>query len=182
MKCFYVRCSLAISLLLGCAFIVSAQEGAKHSITFDDLIKLHRIAEPQVSPDGKWVAYTVSTPDMEANRGASNIWVVPTAGGAGMQLTQSGHDSSPVWSPDGHSLFYRGVTSNKMMVASVTLGTAFHAATPRPLFDGAGYESVFAIEPGGKRLLMMPLIPTEQLATQINLVQNFITELRARVK
>ena len=82
MKCFYGRCALAISLLLGCANLVSAQEPAKHPITFDDLIKLHRIAEPQVSPDGKWVAYTVSTPDMEANRGVTNIWVVPTGGGA----------------------------------------------------------------------------------------------------
>src|SRR5207248_7026418 len=75
-----------VSVLLGSAPAISAQESSKHPITFDDMIKLHRIAEPQVSPDGKWVAYTVSTPDMDANRGKSNIWVVPTAGGAAMQL------------------------------------------------------------------------------------------------
>src|SRR5207245_6985982 len=101
MKVFFNRCGFAIALLLGCASPGFSQETAKHAITFDDMMKLHRIAEPQVSRDGKWVAYTVSTPDMEANRGVSNIWIVPTAGGAAMQLTQSGHDSSRVWSPDG---------------------------------------------------------------------------------
>jgi len=43
---------------------------------------LHRVAEPQISPDGKWIVYSLATPDMDANRNASNIWIVPTAGGA----------------------------------------------------------------------------------------------------
>ena len=91
-----------------CAVAVGArpQESAKHALTFDDLIKLQRVAEPQISPDGKWVTYTVAMPDMEANRNASNIWLVPTAGGEAIQLTQSGKDSSPVWSPDGKTIAF----------------------------------------------------------------------------
>src|SRR3989449_7060211 len=101
-----LRCVYVSALLLGSGLTISAQESAKHPITFDDMIKLHRIAEPQVSPDGKWVAYTVATPDMEANRNASNIWMVSTSGGSATQMTQSGHDSSPVWSPDGETLAF----------------------------------------------------------------------------
>ena len=105
MKCIFLRCGLVGALLLGGGLGIAGQQAAKHAIAFDDLIKLHRIAEPQVSPDGKWVAYTVATPDMEANRNASNIWMVPTTGGSAIQLSQSGHDSSPVWSPTATQLF-----------------------------------------------------------------------------
>jgi dipeptidyl aminopeptidase/acylaminoacyl peptidase len=129
MKGVILQCVL-VSRLLGCGPVVSAQESSKHAITFDDMIKLHRIAEPQISPDGKWVAYTVSTPDMDANRGVSNIWVVPTTGGAAMQLTQSGHDSSPVWSPDGKILAFLSSRGGDSQVYLLSMeGGESHALT-----------------------------------------------------
>src|SRR5207302_248344 len=58
MKCIFLRCGLVGALLLGGGLGIAGQQAAKHAIAFDDLIKLHRIAEPQVSPDGKMIAFT----------------------------------------------------------------------------------------------------------------------------
>jgi acylaminoacyl-peptidase len=65
------------------AITLAAQTAEKHAITFKDLISFHRVSEPQISPDGKWIAYSVATPDLETNHSVRDIWVVPAAGGGG---------------------------------------------------------------------------------------------------
>src|SRR5467141_913019 len=125
---------IVLQVAVACALVLSGMGGVwaqeKHAITFDDMIKLHRVAEPQVSPDGKWVVYTVATPDMEANRNASNIWMVPTTGGSATQLTQSGHDSSPVWSQDGKTLAFLSSRGGESQVYLLSMeGGEAHALT-----------------------------------------------------
>ena len=95
---------IAFSCLFSCT--VTSAQTQKRAIRFDDLIAMHRLSDPQVSPDGKWVAYVVATPDMQANHSMSNIWIVPANGGEERQLTRSGSDSRPRWSPDGKQIAF----------------------------------------------------------------------------
>jgi dipeptidyl aminopeptidase/acylaminoacyl peptidase len=89
------------------AVVAAAQTAEKRAITFKDLISLHRVSEPQFSPDGKWIAYSVATPDLEANHSVRDIWIVPAAGGGEpRQLTRGGSDTRPRWSPDGKKLAF----------------------------------------------------------------------------
>ena len=101
-----VRPSGLLVASLAILFCAQAQTPAKHPMTFNDLIQLHRVSGAAISQDGKWVAYGVSTPDIEANRAVSNIWILSTSGGQPIQVTQGGRDSSPAWSPDGKTLAF----------------------------------------------------------------------------
>jgi len=124
------RSGLAAATLFLCsAASVLAQE-AKRPITFDDMIQLHRVGNPKISFDGKWVAYVVATPDTSANRNASNLWIVPTSGGMPLQLTQSGHDSSPEWSPDAKTLAFLSSREGTSQVYLLPMdGGEAHAVT-----------------------------------------------------
>ena len=84
--------------------VVAAQ---KRAITFEDYIALKSVSDPQLSPDGKWVAYTVSTPSLQDNRNVSRVWVVEVATGSARALTGGpGSDRQPRWSPDGKTLAF----------------------------------------------------------------------------
>ena len=143
-----LRCSFVFALLVAANISGFAQDSSKHPITFTDMIGMHRVTEPEISRDGKWIAYSVTTPDMDANRGASNIWIVSTAGGAEMQLTRSGHDSSPVWSPDGKTLAFLSSRSGNSQVYLLSMeGGEAHPLTK--LSTGA---DIVKWSPDGKAL------------------------------
>ncbi len=74
----------------------------------DALLSLKRVADPAVSPDGKWVAFSVQTVDLAANSKPSQIWIVPLEGGAPpRQITHDGETNSrPRWSPDSRRIAY----------------------------------------------------------------------------
>src|SRR5215470_13489700 len=134
------------ALIAGLA--LNAQTPAKHPITFDDMIKLRRISAPQVSPDGKWVAFAVSTPDMDANRNASNIWVTSTAGDAARQLTQSGRDSAPAWSADGKTLAFLSSRDGSSQVYLLSMA----GGEPKKLTTLSTGADLFQWSPDGKTI------------------------------
>src|SRR5271163_4734226 len=107
------------ALAIFAALAANAQVAEKRAITFQDMISMHRLADPQISPDGQWIAYVVATPDLAANHSSSDIWLVPVAGGDSRQLTHDGTDSRPRWSPDGKKLVFLSSRDGAEQVYSI---------------------------------------------------------------
>ena len=75
--------------------------------TIDDLLKIRRVSDPQLSPDGRLVAYTIADTDKAANRRTTQIYLISIDGGEARQLTSEKQSStSPRWSPDGKRLAF----------------------------------------------------------------------------
>jgi dipeptidyl aminopeptidase/acylaminoacyl peptidase len=136
-----------------------AQAAEKRAITIRDLLSVHRLSDPQISPDGQWVAYSVATPDYDANHLVKNIWIVPISGGESRQLTQGGSDERPRWSPDGKLLAFISSRAGVAQVYTVPVGggdpvkvTSVSAAADNTLWspDGKWISFTSAVYPDCK--------------------------------
>jgi dipeptidyl aminopeptidase/acylaminoacyl peptidase len=95
----------------------SAAGATSHPFSVHDLLAMQRISEFRVSPDGKWVVFTVRTTDMEENKGKTSLWLVETDGSGLRRLTASpANDNDPRWSPDGKTVFFRSTRSGTSQV------------------------------------------------------------------
>ena len=129
------------------------------------------------SPDGHWVAYA------SAQSGAADIWVRPFPGpGAPVRVSSSG-GHEPVWSHDGHELFF--TSGSKMMSARVTMSTGdIRVEPPQLLFDGGfKYDPVdlvvryYDVAPDGRFMMIEPSGPT---TASIVIAQHWAEEIKAR--
>jgi len=101
------RNKLSILLLtLAVAASLFAQT-AKRPFKLDDLARLREVRDPQLSPDGQWVAYVVATIDAKEDKGNTHVWMVGYDGKNDRQITFStDSESAPRWSPDGKYLSF----------------------------------------------------------------------------
>jgi serine/threonine protein kinase len=145
----------------------------------EDYVETH----PNVSPDGKFIAY------MSAESGQMQIFVRPFPDvNKGRWQISTGPGESPLWAPDGKALYYLG--DDGVMEVPVDTKSAFTAGKPHVLFKGNyikgyGESPSWDIHPDGKRFVMMKQLQASGSAgtelRKINVVVNWLDELKQRV-
>jgi len=96
-----------LALFVAAPFCIAQSAPAKRPMTFEDMMHMKRLGETAVSPDGKWLAYSVTTVDLDQNTKTPELWLQKIEGGdpIKMAVAQPG-DSGPQFSPDGKRILF----------------------------------------------------------------------------
>ncbi len=141
-------------------------------LVVDDYFAFGYVSDPQISPDGEWIAYTVFSYDLDEDSSSSQIWMVPADGGQTIPLTAEGKSSStPRWSPEGDYLAFLSARDDEASQVWLLnrLGGEATQVTSVPQGIGASvwnYGEVadagsFEWSPDGKRLVLVIKDPDE---------------------
>src|SRR5450631_735524 len=99
--------ALLLAFLFAAPFCCAQPAAGKRPMTFGDMMKMKRLGETAVSPDGKWLAYSVTTVDLAANTKTMELFLQPIAGGDAkpLDMTKPG-DGGPQFSADGKRILF----------------------------------------------------------------------------
>lgn len=143
-------------LSLGLAANAMAQsaepEANANRLTVEHLLQLADVSEPQFSPEGDWIAYTVSKDDAEADEVRSRIWMAPAKGGEALAMTAADQSSShPRWSPNGK---YLAFLSSRDDGPSQVYRLSRHGGEAETITETPQSVNSFAWSPDSKALLL----------------------------
>ncbi len=134
----------------------------RHPFGVRDMLAMERISDPQVSPDGRWVAFTLRTTDYEKNKGATDVWIAATDGSGARRLTtHEASDSAARWMPGGHTLVFLSSRGGSSQVWEIrTDGGEPRQLTDFPVdvggvvpfADGRHFALVIEVHPGAANL------------------------------
>ena len=148
-----MRLSLLFPALLFAGLGISVEAQEREPFSIEHLVRLQRVSQPALSPDGRTVAFTVRDTDMAANRGRQDIWTLDleTKGARPVRLTtHPDSDHSAQWSSDGEYLYFLSTRSGSSQVWRIPnrRGEA-EQVTDLPLDVGS-----FRLSPEGTRIAL----------------------------
>ena len=148
---------LCVTLVLAVLASAPLVAGEKRPFTVNDMVAMQRVADPQPSPDGSRVAFVVSTPDLEANRGRSDLWIAATDGSGARRLTtHPASDFGPRWLNDA-TLVFLSTRSGSSQVWRLSLA----GGEAEQVTDLALDVGTLTVGPGGTALyLSLSLFPS----------------------
>ena len=148
----YHSSRLIVALVLCLAASPLAQ--GKRPLNVDDLFNLREVRDPQRSPDGKWVAYTVARAIKDTDKNDTDVWMVSWDGQQQIQVTSTPEgESSPRWSPDGKYLAFLSSRQAAKGAQIWLLNRAGGEASK--LTDITGGISDYAWSPDSKRFVLV---------------------------
>src|SRR5881392_410663 len=120
------RVAVLITLFVSSTTVIAQAVAERRPLALSDVAKQRGVADPQVSPDGRWIAYTVSTIDAEKDKRDTDVWMIGWDGVDRVRLTSlaDSSESKPRWSPDGRYLAFiakRGDDDEKKLGSQVWL-------------------------------------------------------------
>jgi len=144
---------LALALLL--ASVAFAQTPSARPIKIDDMHAFHEVRDAQISPDGKWVAYSVSSVDVAGDKSDTDIWMASWDGKQQVRMTSSPEsENAPRWSPDGRYLSFLSGRPGKARGSQVWLLDRT-GGEAQQFTDVKGRLSSYDWSPDSQRLLLV---------------------------
>jgi serine/threonine-protein kinase len=128
---------------------------------------------PTLSPDGGWIAFRGDV------TGRQEIYVAPYPGPGAGGLISTGGGSLPRWSRSGRELFYR--STDKVMAVDIQTNPSFRAGIPAAVFEWRGLVGGYDVSPDGKRFLMVKENRPQANPEQLNIVMNWMEELKKQI-
>ena len=141
--------TFAVVAAAAATLAAQTSSASRSAPTVDQILSLERAASPEISPDGRYVAYTVRHTNWDDNVYETQIWLADVAAGTTRQLTNSKKSSqAPAWSPDGSRIAFVSDRSDKRQIYVID-PRAGEAIALTSLDDGVGS---FAWSPDGQRI------------------------------